>query len=63
MSSEQLNYVIAYLLDDGRLSVYSYGSQLQFGNLRQAKGLLDYVRHTDPAKPWKIYKLNPEEVK
>ena len=67
MSSEPFNFVIGRILEDGRISCYSYGGEIQFGTLKQARGLLEYVKQTswttEKFPGWKIYRLNPEEVK
>ena len=63
--AEEFNYVIAHVCDDGRLHCYSYGSQVQFGTLKQAIGLRDYIRMTtvDTRTTYNAYKVNVEEIK
>lgn len=52
------NFVIGYL-EGGRISTYTYGSEVQYGNQKQADKMLEYVKHQFSKEPWQIFKVLP----
>ena len=56
---ETFNYVVGYISEHpkGRVSCYSYGSEVQFTVLSHAKNFQSYVKEQCPAYDWKIFKL------
>lgn len=73
MRKDEFPYVVASLwrpqdpVDWGNLCIYTYGSQVQVGNMEDAEYFKGYVernsKNSGPDNPHKIYKLNFEEVK
>lgn len=76
---DEFPYVVAQLWRPSdavtwkNLKIYTYGSQVLFGSVEDAKGFKEYVKHqkdyngsskdNDPENnPWKIYRIDFEEV-
>ena len=54
---EKLNYFVGrYNSDDSNtLNVYAFGTQLQYGDEKQADNFLQYVKEQAPDKDWQIF--------
>lgn len=52
------NFVIGYL-EGGRIVTYAYGSEVQYGNQKQADRMLEYVKSQHADQPWQIFKVLP----
>jgi hypothetical protein len=58
--THQLNYCIGKYWKDGegRLCVYCYGSQVHYGNMADAVGLLEYVKKVEKSENYRIFELS-----
>jgi hypothetical protein len=52
-----MNYVVAAKWPCGTMNIYTYGEDIQEGDMESAKGFLEYVRLMEPSKNWNIYEV------
>lgn len=60
MNNQEFNYVIGYNPpgEEGHyLETYGYHQEVFYGNLKEAKACLSYVRRKSPSEDWKIFML------
>ncbi len=68
MSKKEFNYVIARPWEEDEpdhLCIYAYGSEVQRGTMKEAKGMLKYVQSQkdDDSDQYAIYRVTYEKVK
>jgi hypothetical protein len=66
--SEEFNYVIGYPWREDqpdKLAIYSYVGEIQYGNIEDAKDMLEYVRSQgdEDSEMFAIYRVSYEKVK
>jgi len=52
-----MNYVVAAKWPCGTMNIYTYGEDIQKGDMESAKGFLEYVQFMEPSKNWNIYEV------
>lgn len=60
MHSQEFNYVIGYNPpeeEDSYIETYGFCQEVFYGNLKEAKACLSYVKRKEPREDWKIFKL------
>jgi hypothetical protein len=65
---KEFNYVIGYPWCEDqpdKLAIYSYGGEIQYGNIEDAKDMLEYVRSQgdEDSEKFAIYRISYQQVK
>ncbi len=55
---KQFNYCVGhYWYDTQQVGTYAYGNETFFGNMKDAKKFLKYVKSQSPDEEWRIFML------
>lgn len=56
---EEFNYCVGHYWEDekGQINSYAYGSEVQYGTMKDAEALLEYVQSRDTKHEYKIFKV------
>ena len=63
MKTKYFNYAVGRYWKDGSsaICVYAFGNEVHFGNIKDAKSFLEYVKEQEPEEDWKIFVLKELE--
>lgn len=63
MKSKKFNYAVGryWKGESGEVCIYTFQSEVHYGDLKDAELLLEYVKEQEPEEDWKIFVLKELE--